>query len=207
VPYGLPNISCVGWPVAVPCAGHAGLGFREARASDADAVLAHFRRMQPADLRLRFCATVSDASLRTHVSRIWDRPGLVLAAHDGPLWDGPFHAAGPVRGLAEFCVSGEVAELGITVDGTLRRRGVGTWLVRTAAALLAPRGVRRIVAFTMPENMAMIGLGRTSGARIVNALGDVEIVFDVEPLRRAYVARRLAAATASDIRRGFQRSA
>ena len=189
VPYGLPNISCVGWPIAFPRPGHAGLGCREARASDADGVLAHFRRMPPVDLRLRFCGTVADASLRAHVSRIWERPGLVLSAHDGPLWDGPFHGAGPVRGLAELCLAGAVAELGISVDASLRRQGVGTWLVRTAAGLLAPRGVKTIVAYTMAENMGMIGLGRASGARIENIQGDVEIVFAVERLRRAHVTR------------------
>ncbi len=188
MPSGQPDISRAEHPVAIPRAGHAGLGFREARAADADAVLAHFRRMPPADLRLRFCATVSDASLLAHVSRIWDRPGLVLSAHERPLRDGPSGVAGPVRGLAELCVSGDSAELGISVDDTLRRRGVGTWLVRTAAALLAPRGVRSIVAYTMAENMAMIGLGRGSGARIVNVSGDVEIVFDVDPLRAARLA-------------------
>ena len=62
-------------PAALPRTGHAGLGCREARACDADAVLAHFRRMPPSDLRLRFCATVSDASLRAHVARIWENPG------------------------------------------------------------------------------------------------------------------------------------
>jgi len=197
VPYGLPNISCLGYPVAMPCAGHAGLGFREARAGDAEAVLAHLRRMAPADLRLRFCATVSDTSLIAHVSRIWERDGLVLAAHDGPLWDGPFHKAGPVRGLAELCVTGDGAELGITVDGTLRRRGVGTWLVQTAASLLAPRGVRTITAYTMAENAGMIALGRATAARHERSGPDVEITFDVETLRSGYLARRLAAGAAS----------
>ena len=113
----------------------------------------------------------------------------MLTAHDGPLGDGPFHGAEPVRGLAELCVSGSTAELGISVDAALRRRGVGTWLVRVAADMLAPRGTRTIVAYTMAENAGMIGLGRASGARIENSMGDVEVVFDVERLRRARVAR------------------
>ena len=198
--HGAPErMSRVDRPVAFPRPAHAGLVCREARACDADAVLAHFLRMPPSDLRLRFCATVSDASLRAHVARIWENPGLVLSAHDGPLGDGPFHGAEPVRGLAELCLSGSMAELGISVDGALRRRGIGTWLLRNAAELLAPRGVRTIVAYTMAENAGMIGLGRASGARIENSMGDVEVVFEVERLRRALVARPDARAAAPDV--------
>ena len=49
--------------------------------------------------------------------------------------------------------------------------------------------MKTIVAYTMAENMGMIGLGRASGARIENIQGDVEIVFAVERLRRAHVTR------------------
>jgi hypothetical protein len=124
--YGLPNMSFIGYPVPIPCAGHAGLGFREAREADAPEMLAHLHRLSADDLRMRFCTVVNDDHLQRHVSDTWRRSPLVLSAHDGPLWAGPFHRSGPIRALAELSVQGDAAELGISVDDSLRRRGVGT---------------------------------------------------------------------------------
>jgi GNAT superfamily N-acetyltransferase len=89
---------------------------------------------------------------------------VVLAAFDGPLWEGPFHAAGPVRAVAELAVAGRDAEIGLSVDAGLRRRGLGVHLVQTAARVLAPRGVERLLAYTLPRNRAMLSLAQSSGA-------------------------------------------
>jgi RimJ/RimL family protein N-acetyltransferase len=50
--------------------------------------------------------------------------------------------------------------------------------------------VRRLVAYTLPRNRAMLGLARRSGARLEGDASDVELVFDVAALERAYLARR-----------------
>ena len=190
--YGLPNISFIGYPVPVPCAAHAGLGFREARPADAPGMIAHLLALSPEDRRMRFCTAVNDGHVERHVRSNWDRSGLVLAAHDGPLWSGPFHEPGPVRALAEFAVEGGDAELGISVDGSLRRRGVGTYLVQTGARLLARRGVRRILAYTMSANTSFLVLARKSGATIETDGGEAFITFDVAELTRGYLRRRLS---------------
>lgn len=190
--FGLPHISFIGYPAPIPCAGHAGLGFRQARASDAPAILDHLRRLNPQDRRMRFCATISDAALDRKATRLFHRSEFALCALDGPLWDGPYHRAGLIRALAEFFIAGDKAEIGLSVDGALRRRGVGAYLVQTAARLLAPRGVRTITAYTLPENRAMIALGLASGARIERGLDEVEIVFGVDRLEADYLRRRAA---------------
>jgi GNAT superfamily N-acetyltransferase len=195
--FGLPNISFIGFPVPVPCAAHAGLGFREALPADAPAMVEHLRSLSPEDRRMRFCASVNDAHIVRHVEQSWTRSGLVLAAHDGPLWSGPFHDPGPVRALAEFAVYGRDAELSISVDGALRRRGVGTYLIQTGARLLSQRGVRRIQAYTMSGNTmsgntAFLVLSRKSGAVIETEAGEAFIDFDVAELTQAYLRRRLA---------------
>ncbi len=189
--FGLPNISFVGYPVSIPCAGHSGLGFREGRRRDGAAMVAHFGALDPVDLRMRFCASVNESGLIRHVDGLWNRDGFVLAAFDGPLWPGPFHRAGPIRALAELAVAGKDAELGLSVHGSLRRRGVGTYMVQTAARLLAPRGVRRIVAYTLPGNHSFLALSRSAGAEIASGPDEVEITFDVEALTRDYLRRRL----------------
>jgi GNAT superfamily N-acetyltransferase len=174
----------------VPCAGHAGLGFREARPADRPAILAHLLALSPEDRHLRFCGSLSDETIRTHVEGLPDLPGFTLAALEGPLWDGPFYRAGPVRAFAELVVSGKVAELGISVDAGRRRAGVGTYMVQTAARLLALRGVEQIVALTLTRNRGMIRLGQTCGARIESDGSEVVITFSVPRLHKAYLARR-----------------
>jgi GNAT superfamily N-acetyltransferase len=190
--YGLPHVSFIGYPLSVPCANHAGLGFREVGRGDADLLVAHFRALDPADRRMRFCATLTDAAMERHVAGLWSRRALVLAAHDGPLWAGPLHRAGPIRAVAELSIDGAEAELGLSVDASLRRRGVGTYLVQTAARLLSPRGVRRIRAYTLPDNHSFVALARSCGAVIETGPDEVEVVFDVAALHRAYLCRRAA---------------
>ncbi len=190
--FGLPNISFIGYPVSIPCAGHAGLGLREAKRSDAPAILAHFRDLGPDDRRMRFCATLTDDALERHVQRIRSRDTFVLAAFDGPLWPGPLHRAGSIRALAEIAVAGGEAELGLSVDPALRRRGVGTYLVQTAGRLLTHRGVQVIRASTLPGNASFLALASACEAGIETGPDEVEVSFDVATLDRAYQRRRAA---------------
>ena len=190
--FGFPQTSFIGYPLSVPCAGHAGLGFRRAGPADAPGILAHYRELAPADRRRRFCATLAHHAVGRHVEGLWRRDGLVLAAHDGPLWRGPFHGAGPVRAVAEVGVAGREAEIGISVGDGLRRRGVGTYLVQTVGMLLAPRGVTFLRACTLPDNASFLGLAATAGATVEAGRDEVEVCFDVAALRRAYLRRRAA---------------
>jgi GNAT superfamily N-acetyltransferase len=196
IPYGLPNISFIGYPLSIPCAGHAGLGFREASRCDTPALVDHLTRLSPHDRRMRFCATLTDAAIERHVEGIWQRRAVVLAAHDGPLWDGPLHRAGPIRAAVELALDDREAELGISVDPALRRRGVGTYLVQTAGMLLRARGLARVRAYTMPGNASFLGLARACGGLVEAGPDEVEVSFDVAALARAYVARRTADAFA-----------
>ena len=56
-------MSFIGYPVSVPCAGHAGLGLREAGPGDAPAIVAHLAGLDPSDRRMRFCATLTEADV------------------------------------------------------------------------------------------------------------------------------------------------
>ncbi len=191
MPYGLPNTSYIGYPLAIPCVGHSGLGFREALRGDAPAMLAHFRALDHSDRRMRFCATLGDERLIRHVDELWDRTAFSLIAIDGPLWPSPLGASGPVRAVAELSIAGTDAEIGISVDSSLRRRGVGTYLTQTAGWLLSRRGARTLRAYTLPGNASMIALGHRSGAEVDQCDGEVEITFSVPELAQEYLRRRL----------------
>jgi GNAT superfamily N-acetyltransferase len=154
--------------------------------------LHHLAALSPEDRHLRFCGTLSDAAIAEHVAGLDRRPGFALAAFAGPLWQGPFHGSGPIKAFAELVVSGQTAELGLSVDADRRRAGIGTYLIQTAARLLAPRGVARILALTLARNTAMIRLGEACGAGIERDGADVMIDFSVAQLDAAYRARRTA---------------
>ena len=192
MPFGLPNVSLIGYPLAVPCKGHVGLGMRQATRADAEALVAHFLALGAEDRWMRFCATLNPEAIRRHVDGLWDRDGLVLAAYDGPLFAGPLHRAGSVRALAELMIDGEEAELGISVEPSMRRRGIGTYLLQTGAALLEPRGVKVIRATTMPDNGSFIGMAQALGGEIVHRPDLVEVSFEVATLAQAYRRRRAA---------------
>jgi hypothetical protein len=66
--------------------------------------------------------------------------------------------------------------------------------VQAAAWLLAPRGVRRIGAYTLPGNRSFVALARRSGAAIAAGPDEVEVTFDVAALARVYRRRRMAEA-------------
>lgn len=139
---------------------------------------------------MRFCATMGPAALERHVERIGSRGGVVLLAFDGPLFEAPFLRTGDVRAVAELVGSGREMELGISVDSGLRRQGIGTELVETAAHLLAPRGVRTIRAYSLPGNRSFLALARRCGATVEIGRDEVEVSFEVAPLRRSYLRRR-----------------
>lgn len=188
--FGLPNISCLGYPLSLPCAGHAGLGLRAARRIDGPALVKHLRMLDFGDRRMRFCATLGEEALERHVEGLWTRRALVLAGFDGPIWGGPLHRPGPIRAVAELAIAMDEAELGISVDAGLRRRGVGTYLVQTAGALLAPRGVRWLRAYTLPGNSTFLKLAHTLDGEVESGPDEVEVRFDVGKLARSYLRRR-----------------
>lgn len=188
--FGYPHMSFIGYPLPVPCAGHSGLGLRTAVDSDAPAVLAHYRNLSAEDRRMRFCATLGPAALERHVERIGSRGGVVLLAFDGPLYETPFLNAGRIQAVAELVGTGPEMELGISVDPSQRRQGIGTDLVETSAYLLAPRGVRTIQAYTLQGNRSFLALARRCGAEVKAGPDEVEVTFDVARLRHSYLRRR-----------------
>jgi hypothetical protein len=183
--FGIPHPRRIGPPVPLPGAGRDGLAVRIAGAQDAPAILAHYRGLEPGDLNRRFCGAVSDEVLERHVAGAASRRGFVLTAHDRPLRG----HVGPVRAVAEVAIAGDAAELGISVDAGLRRRGVGSDLVLAAARLLALRGVRRLQACTLAGNRSFMALARKFDARIELGSGEVEVLFDVPALHRAWLCR------------------
>ena len=188
-----PHISYLGYPVSVPCAGHAGLGFRASpprRMSPAAGGASRGGSSRgPADAVLR---DADGRGVETHVAGIWQRPAWCWPAHDGPLWDGPLHRARAGAGGGRAGARGDEAESG---SASIRRcggAGVGTYLVQTAGDAAGAARVARLRAYTMPGNASFLALARGAAAEVEAGPDEVEVVFDAgarpglpAPARRA----------------------
>ena len=191
--FGLPNVSFIGYPVAVPCAGHAGLGLRQASRADSEALVEHFQALTPEDRRMRFCATLNDEALRNHVDGLWDAGRGGARGHDGPLWSGPLHRAGPVRALAELRHHrrGGRARHQRRAPRCGGAASAPTWC-RPPRGCSRRAGCRRIRATTLHDNHSFVALAQACGAEVVCGPDGVDVVFDVAALSRAYLRRRAA---------------
>jgi RimJ/RimL family protein N-acetyltransferase len=86
-------------------------------------VLEHLLRLEPHDRRLRFGVARSGHDLARYVASIDDAHDILLGA---------VTSSGDLLGVAHMAVERGVAELGLSVDGRARRRGVGVALANEA---------------------------------------------------------------------------
>ncbi|WP_143040279.1 GNAT family N-acetyltransferase [Albimonas donghaensis] len=164
-------------------AGDAGHGFahplmapRRAWTDDAAAIEAHLLRLDLADRNLRFCGAIGEASLRRHaVAVAGGNPLSLVALAPGGGWR--------VRAMIVIApMDDDIAEVALSVESPWRGSGVAAGLMRAAAGVCARRGIRRMMALTLPENGAMQGLGLKLGGRLRRGPDGIEIHFDVGDL-------------------------
>lgn len=143
-------------------------------------VLAHLLALPPRDRYLRFGYLASDEQVKTYAEHldfkrdevfgIFNRQlDLVAMAH---LAYGP----DPETGTASAAPKphGGVAEFGVSVNGSLRGRGVGARLFEHAVLHARNRGIDTLVVHTLSENGPMIKLARRAGAVTERFGGDVD---------------------------------
>ena len=156
------------------------LPVRTLRARHRPAILSHLLALPEPDRYLRFGYLASDAQVRTYVEHldfkrdevfgIFNRRlELVAMAHLA-------YGTDPETGAA--CSSGDhqhgVAEFGVSVNASLRGRGVGARLFEHAVLHARNRGVDTLVVHTLSENAPMIKLARRAGAVTERSGGDVD---------------------------------
>jgi GNAT superfamily N-acetyltransferase len=153
--------------------------FRRLWHGDEEALLAHYRRLSPADLRLRFLHAVSDEFLADQARK------LRGAGYHVTGW----FRDGVLRGVAEVAIDspsprGRAAEASFSVEAAWRNLGVGHGLMRRALRRARQAGCRSLTVLTAWDNAAMIRLAREFGATISSR--DGEVVGELTPSRASW---------------------
>jgi RimJ/RimL family protein N-acetyltransferase len=152
-------------------------------------VLAHLVGLCADDRVLRFEALTSDATLATYVSGIDFQRDCCLGLRD---------QGGRLVGFAHIANYGEAAELGISVDRTLRGLGCGERLMIDGLRWAKLSGFRTFVVLTSKANHAMLGLAKKYGARTSYDGGSACAEIDLAALPEARLFGGLAVADAAE---------
>ena len=130
---------------------------RPVRPEDERAHSEFITRLSPEDSHFRFFHTVRSMP-HTQLARLtqidYDREMAFVATRRTP--SGAAETIGVIRTVAD--ADNETAELSIVVRSDLKRRGLGTHLMRKAIEYCRMRGTREIVGHVLAENESMLEL-------------------------------------------------
>lgn len=142
------------------------------RGNAREAYLAHLLALAGDDVRLRFGSPLPRAAIEAYVVRIDFEVDTIFGVYGDAL---------DLVGAAHVAFAGDLAELGVSVVSTARRRGIGEALVARAAEHARNRRVPRLYMHCLAENAAMIRLARRAGMDVVVAAGDADAHVTLEP--------------------------
>jgi GNAT superfamily N-acetyltransferase len=144
---------------------------RRLYAHERTAYAAHLKRLGTEDRRLRFARSgVGDEVIDEYVAGI-AAGDLILAAFDGDRLAGGAHVA----------LSGAVAEVGVSVDEAYRADGIGSALLRQAAAFARNRHAEKLYTLCLSDNRSMVALARRTGMEVHFQGGEAEAFLDLPP--------------------------
>jgi len=148
---------------------------RPIRGADERSFLAFAQRLEPEDLRMRFFAhphqlTHDELVRLTQVNEAQEL-ALIAVRTSADRYD---EILGVARAVTE--PDGVAAELGIIVRSDLKHEGLGWLLLHRLIAGLAGRGPRRLIAYVLHENLAMLELARSNGFVADAAGSDAQVL-------------------------------
>jgi RimJ/RimL family protein N-acetyltransferase len=135
----------------------------------------HLHALGPDDVRLRFGTPLGRDAIAAYVGRI---------NFDNDVIFGVFGDAGDaltLEGAAHLALSGDLAELGVSVLPHARGRGVGGALVARAAEHARNRYVPRLYMHCLAENATMIRIARRVGMDVMIESGDADAHLSLPP--------------------------
>src|SRR5262245_45397645 len=154
---------------------------RPVRPEDEPLILEAFRRLDPADVRMRFFAAIKEMPHEQAARLIqidYDREMALIGFGEGGGITGPV-------GIARLSADPDnlKAEFAIIVRSDLKGRGIGACLMRLLIDYARSRGIGALIGEVLAENAAMLALARDLGFAAVP--GDAGIVRVSLPLTKA----------------------
>lgn len=151
------------------------LSLRPILPEDEPALQALVQRLSPEDVRLRFFQPLKGLphTLAARMTQLdYDREMAFVLT--GPGVAGKATVWGVVRISADPDL--EKAEYAITLDASLRGRGLGALLMRQIIDYARKRGVREVFGEVLQDNKAMLKLNRALGFTITRDPDDAEVM-------------------------------
>ena len=145
---------------------------RHLNASHRPALVEHFSALSRRDSYLRFGTYVSSETIAAYVNGIDFERSTVLGIYGEEL---------ELLGVAHLCPEAGVVELGISVLAGVRRRGLGTLLMRRALAYARLIGAQRLFMHCLAENDDLMRLARAAHAEISISHDEADGFINVPP--------------------------
>jgi acetyltransferase len=153
---------------------------RPVRPEDEPTVIEAFRKLDPADVRMRFFAPMKDLphEMAARLTQIdYEREMALVGFGEGCGLEGPV-------GIARLSADPDnlKAEFAVIVRSDLKGRGIGALLMGCLIDYARARGIGALVGDVLAENAAMLALARDLG--FAAETGDSGIVRVTLPLDR-----------------------
>jgi len=143
--------------------------FRSLSPDERPALVAHWQRLSPDSLRRRFLRPMRDEDLETHAAR---------ALAPGAETIGWFRD-GVLRAVTDIYLDRGMAEAAFSVEAEYRGQGIGRRLLEHALRRARNRHCRALLVMTTRDNMPMVRLALSAGARLEHDGTDVVGHFDL----------------------------
>jgi GNAT superfamily N-acetyltransferase len=139
---------------------------------DLPALRTHFGRLSTEDLRLRFGLALSGDRIVAYLSSIDFARDAVFGVLDNTL---------SIVGVAHLALSGDLAELGVSVLPALRRRGVGLALLQRAVMRARNLQKGELYMHCLAENSGAMHVARKLGMRVIVGAPEVDAYLELAP--------------------------
>ena len=149
-------------------------------------IVRHLLRLPENDRRLRFGRHMRDDTIREYVERINFERDRVFGVHDADL---------NLIGVAHLALdpAAGVAELGLSVDPTVRAKGYGFALRERVLLHAANLGYRVLFMYCLAENGIMMHLARKAGLTVVVDAGEADARLTLDRVAHGGVLREAMA--------------
>ena len=145
--------------------------FRSLSPDERPELVAHWQRLSEDSLRRRFLRPMRQADLDAH-ARAALSPGAEVIG---------WFRDGVLRAVTDIYLSRGVAEAAFSVEPEYRGQGIGRRLLDHALRRARNRACRTLLVMTTRDNMPMVRLARSAGARLEHDGPEVVGYFDLAP--------------------------